>query len=305
MKKTNSQSTPRNTQMSGNERIINRTAQRRKKNRRKKLIVRGCLGGIFLLVGVVIVLTMFFNINEITVTGDTIYAPDEIINASEVNVGDNLIFVSKKKINNNITETLPYVGSVKVKRHLPTGLELIVTKTDAVYAVAQNGYFTLLNEKGKVLEAETEFIGENITLLNLGNIISANVGKNIELETENALDKLIEIQEACNNCGLKDITAVDLSDIYNIKLTYQGRIILELGETNKANLEKKLALGAKAIEHQNAENELYRGTINLTVEGKGFLSEETTTTETTTLPESTTEPVSQSVTAESTTKKAA
>lgn len=291
--------------MSGNERIINRTAQRRKRNRRKKLIIRACFGGIFLLVGVVIVLTMFFNIGEITVTGDTIYASDEIINASEVNVGDNLIFVSKKKINNNVSETLPYVGSVKVKRHLPTGLELVVTKTDAVYAVAQNGYFTLLNEKGKVLEAETEFIGENITLLNLGNIISANVGKSIELETENVLDKLIEIQEACNDCGLKDITAVDLSDIYNIKLTYQGRITLELGETNKSNLSKKLALGEAAIKHQDAENDLYRGTINLTVEGKGFWAEETSTTETTTLPESTTEPVSESATAESTTKKAA
>ena len=291
--------------MSGNERIINRTTQRRKRNRRKKLIVRASFGAIFLLVGVVIVLTMFFNINEITITGDTIYAADEIINASEVNVGDNLIFVSKKKINNKVTETLPYVGSVKVKRHLPTGLELVVTKTDATFAVTQDGYFTLLNEKGKVLEANTEFIGENITLLNLGNIISANVGQDIELESKDLLDKLIEVQTACNESGLKDISSIDLSDIYNIKLTYQGRITLELGETNKANLEKKLALGAKAIEHQNAENELYRGTINLTVDGKGFLSEETTTTETTTLPESTTEPVSESVTAESTTKKAA
>ena len=274
--------------MSGNERIINRTTQRRKRNRRKKLIVRASFGAIFLLVGVVIVLTMFFNINEITITGDTIYASDEIINASEVNVGDNLIFVSKKKINNKVTETLPYVGSVKVKRHLPTGLELVVTKTDATFAVTQDGYFTLLNEKGKVLEANTEFIGENITLLNLGNIISANVGQDIELESKDLLDKLIEVQTACNESGLKDISSIDLSDIYNIKLVYQGRITLELGETNKSNLVKKLALGAKAIEHQNEENELFRGTINLTVDGKGFLSEETSTTETTTLPESTT-----------------
>lgn len=274
--------------MSGNERIINRTTQRRKRNRRKKLIVRASFGAIFLLVGVVIVLTMFFNINEITITGDTIYAADEIINASEVNVGDNLIFVSKKKINNKVTETLPYVGSVKVKRHLPTGLELVVTKTDATFAVTQDGYFTLLNEKGKVLEANTEFIGENITLLNLGNIISANVGQDIELESKDLLDKLIEVQTACNESGIKDISSIDLSDIYNIKLTYQGRITLELGETNKSNLVKKLALGAKAIEHQNEENELFRGTINLTVDGKGFLSEETSTTETTTLPESTT-----------------
>ena len=288
MKKANSQSTTRNSQMSGNERIINRTTQRRKRNRRKKLIVRASFGAIFLLVGVVIVLTMFFNINEITITGDTIYASDEIINASEVNVGDNLIFVSKKKINNKVTETLPYVGSVKVKRHLPTGLELVVTKTDATFAVTQDGYFTLLNEKGKVLEANTEFIGENITLLNLGNIISANVGQDIELESKDLLDKLIEVQTACNESGLKDISSIDLSDIYNIKLTYQGRITLELGETNKSNLVKKLALGAKAIEHQNEEHELFRGTINLTVDGKGFLSEETSTTETTTLPESTT-----------------
>lgn len=305
MKKTNSQSTTRNSQMSGDERIINRTTQRRKKNRRKKLILRGCLGIAFLLIGVILVLTMFFNISEITVTGDTVYAAEEISNASGVNIGDNLIFVSKKKIDEKITSELPYVGSVKVKRRLPTGLELQVTKTEAVYAVAQDGYFTLLNEKGKVLEANTEFIAENITLVNLGNITSATVGKNIELETEKVLDKLIKIQEECNNCGLTDITAVDLSDIYNIKLTYQGRIILELGDTDKSGLSKKLALGQAAIEHQNAENEFYRGTINLTVDGKGFWAEETSTTETTTVPETSVEESTNESAAESTTKTAA
>lgn len=305
MKKTNSQSTPRNSQMSGNERIINRTTQRRKRNRRKKLIIRSCMCVTFLLVGVIIVLTMFFNINEITVTGDTVYASDQIIDSSGVNIGDNLIFTSKKKINESVTTQLPYVGSVKVKRHLPTGIELQVTKTDAVYAIAQNGYFTLLNKNGKILEAETEFIAENITLVNFGEILSAEVGKKIKLSNEKLIDKLISIQEECNNCGLENITSIDLSDIYNIKLTYQGRIILELGETDKGNLSKKLALGQAAIEHQNAENDLYRGTINLTVDGKGFWAEETTTTETTTLPEETTEEVTESVTAESTTKTAA
>ena len=259
----------------------------------------------FLLVGVIIVLTMFFNINEITVTGDTVYASDQIIDSSGVNIGDNLIFTSKKKINESVTTQLPYVGSVKVKRHLPTGIELQVTKTDAVYAIAQNGYFTLLNENGKILEAETEFIAENITLVNFGEILSAEVGKKIELSNEKLIDKLISIQEECNNCGLENITSIDLSDIYNIKLTYQGRIILELGETDKGNLSKKLALGQAAIEHQNAENDLYRGTINLTVDGKGFWAEETTTAEATTLPEESTEPVTESVTAESTTKTAA
>ena len=58
------------------------------------------------MVGVVIVLTMFFNIKEITVTGDTIYAPDEIINASEVNVGDNLIFTKSLIQKNNLSRKI-------------------------------------------------------------------------------------------------------------------------------------------------------------------------------------------------------
>ena len=37
-------------------------------------------------------------------------------------------------------------------------------------------------------------------------------------------------------------------------------------------------MGKAAIEKQNAENNLHRGTINLTVDGKGYWSEEVETT---------------------------
>lgn len=304
MKRTNNPNTSRNNQLSGNERIINRTNQRRKKNRRKKLIIRSVLCFIFLFAGIIFALTMFFNISEITVTGDTVYSADDVTSSSGVNIGDNLIFISKNKINEQITTELPYVGSVKIKRHLPTGLELIITKTDAVYAVVTNGYYTLLNEDGKVLETDLEYVGENIILLNLGEVEVAEVGRIITTSSEIYLEKLMSIRTACEDCGLQGITAIDLSEIYDIKLTYQGRITLELGETNKENLPKKLALGKAAIETQDEENELYRGTINLSVDGKGYWSEETSTTEPQTIiDESTTE--AQTDTTESTTGSAA
>ena len=279
MKKNNNPNTSRNNQLSGNERIINRTNQRRKKNRRKKLIIRATLCAIFLIAGVILALTMFFNISEITVTGDTVYSVDDIIEKSGVQIGDNLIFVSKNKINEQIATELPYVGSVKIKRHLPTSLELIITKTDAVYAVVINGYYTLLDENGKVLEKDLEYVGENIVLLNLGEEISAETGKTITTSDEVYLEKLFSVRNAYVECGIEDITAIDLSDVYDIKLVYQGRITIELGETNKENLSKKLALGKAALETQNEENMLYRGTINLSVDGKGYWAEETSTTE--------------------------
>lgn len=289
MKKTNNPNTSRNNQLSGNERIINRTNQRRKKNRRKKLIIRSVVCLVFLCAGIILALTMFFNISEITVTGDTVYSADDVTSSSGVSIGDNLIFISKSKINEQITTELPYVGSVKIKRHLPTGLELIITKTDAVYAVVINGYYTLLDGNGKVLETELEYVGENIILLNIGDIESAETGKTIAVD-EDYLEKLVNLRTVYEECGIDGITAIDLSDLYDIKLTYQGRIILELGETNKENLSKKLALGKAAIDTQNEENELYRGTINLSVDGKGYWSEETSTTEPqTVVDESTTE----------------
>lgn len=270
---------PTDRQMSGDERIVNRTALRRKKNRRKKLIIRSVICFLFLCIGIILVLTMFFNINEITVTGDAVYSADDIITSSDVIVGDNLIFISKDDINEKISTELPYVDSVKIKRHLPSGLELIITKTEAKYAIIQDGYYTLLNKNGKVLESGLEFIGENITLINMGEITSADLGTNIVPENEKVFDKLLLVNAACEECGLDGITSIDLSDIYNIKLIYQGRITLELGETDKDNTSKKLALGKAAIETQNEENEYYRGSINLTVEGKGYWSEETSTTE--------------------------
>lgn len=299
MKQTNSMGRqqpnrrPIDRNMSGDERIVSRTTQRRKKNKRKKLIIRSVIFFLFLVIGVILVLTMFFNINEITVSGDAVYPAEDVVKSSGVAVGDNLIFISKDEINEKISTELPYVNSVKIKRHLPSGLELIITKTEPKYAIIQDGYYTLLNINGKVLESGLEFIGENITLINMGEITSAEIGTDVVPANEKVFDKLVLVSNACVECGLENITSIDLSDIYNIKLVYQGRITLELGETDKDNTYKKLALGKSALETQNEENEYYRGTINLTVEGKGYWSEETSTTE-----PQTEEPSSENNTAE-------
>ncbi len=287
-----------NMPLSKDERIVNRTNMRRKKNRRKKLIIRGTLGGIFLVAGLIIGLLLFFNINKISVTGDTVYSSEEIISASQIEKGDNLIFLSKQRVNKLITEKLPYVGSVKIKRRLPAHLEIQVTKTDAVYGIAQNGYYALLDKNGKVLENNVEYIGPDKTLINAGKVQSAVVGEQVVLEEEKTLSRLQDVYEACEKVGLTDITEINITDLYNIKVVYQGRITLELGKTDGDRLLKKLSFGKAAIDKQNEEDTQFRGTINLTVDKKGYLQEETTEPET----EPTTEPVSVPVTEEKATE---
>ncbi len=279
MKNTQHNNANHQTQLSNNERIINRTNQRRQKIRRKKIIIRTLIGIVFFCVGIVLALTLFFNINKIVVSGDKVYSDKEIIDASGVNIGDNLIFLSKTALNEEIYSELAYVGSAKIKRRLPSTLEIIITKTEPYMSVAKDGYYILLDRNGKVLEKDLETVGENIILANLGEISSIKVGETIVLKEDKVFTKLDNVLAECENVGITEITTVDLSDIYNIKLVYQGRITLELGETDKDNLNSKLALGKAAIERQNEENNNYRGTINLTVDGKGYWSEEVSTTE--------------------------
>lgn len=265
--------------MSNNERIINRTNQRKKKNKQKKMIIRLCVGCIFLVVGVVLALTLFFNINKIIISGDKVYSDELVIEASGVKTGDNLIFLSEDAINEKISKELAYVGQVNIRRRLPSTLEIRVTRTDAFMAIASDGYYIVLDRNGKVLEKDLETVDESIILANLGEISKIEVGETIGLKEEKTFKKLNELLDECENAGLHDITLINLSDIYNIKLVYQGRITLELGETDSDNLGSKLALGQAAIERQDEENSLYRGTINLTVDGKGYWSEEVSTTE--------------------------
>ena len=270
---------PNNPQLSNNERIVNRRVQRNKRNRRKKIIFRSVAGALFLVVGIIVALSLFFNINKIVVSGDAVYSHETVVKASGVSEGDNLVFLSKSKLNEKLSSELAYIGSVTVKRRLPSTLELVIKKTDAKLGIAMNGYFTLLDENGKVLEKDLETVGENIILANLGEIESAELGETVVLKEEKVLTKLQQVLAECKKVGINDISLMDLSDIYNIKLVYQGRIILVLGETDSENLNSKLALGKAALDKQNEENNLYRGTINLTVDGKGYWSEEVSTTE--------------------------
>lgn len=288
-----------NMPLSKDERIVHRTNMRRRKNKRKKLIIRAVLGGTFLIAGLVVALLLFFNINKISVTGDGVYSSEEIIRVSEIEIGDNLIFLSKNRINKLVTEKLPYVGSVKLKRRLPAHLEIQVTKTDAVFGIAQDGFYTLLDRDGKVLETNVEYIGTDKTLLNAGKVVSAVVGEKIVLENEKLFPRIEEVYETCEKVGLQGITEINITELHNIKVVYQGRITLELGKTDGDRLSKKLAFGKAAIDKQNLEDNQFRGTINLTVDKKGYLQEETTEPET----EPTTEPISEQVSAPSTDEK--
>ena len=107
---------------------------------------RGRFGPLFKLlcvVGVILALTVgatvFFRVEQVTVTGNQRYTEEEIIAASGIQLGSNLYSLNKVRIDRNLRTTLPYIGELTINRSLPSTVVITVTEWEAVAQVAAPG----------------------------------------------------------------------------------------------------------------------------------------------------------------------
>ena len=88
----------------------------------------------------IVMMTIFFKVNTISVEGAEKYSAEEITNALDISKGDNLYLWNKMKVQEHLLEKLPYLDSVRIRRHLPDALVLTVTECRAAAAVkAEDG----------------------------------------------------------------------------------------------------------------------------------------------------------------------
>lgn len=110
------------------------------KTRRRNRGRFGLLFKLLCLVALVVALTagvtVFFRVEAVTVTGNVRYTQEEIIAATGIQAGDNLFALNKNQINERLRQSLPYIGTVMIRRDLPSGITIAVTEWDAVAQIA-------------------------------------------------------------------------------------------------------------------------------------------------------------------------
>ena len=130
---------------------------------------------------------------------------------------------------------------------------------------------------------------DKVTILSGIDVKSAKVGYILQAKDDEIFETYNRIMEAMASRGIEDITAVDLTKVSDIRLTYQKRITILLGSAS--SLDRKAALCAKVLEEQNKVSTEQKGTIDLSIEGKAYFSESGATTRTTTTAVSTEAPL--------------
>lgn len=208
---------------------------RRHKRRRRR---RGSLGPLLRVLSVVLTavaivaaLTLFFKVEQVTVSGNERYSADEIIEVSGVEQGDNLILMDKYRIAEKLYTQLPYITEVRINRQFPDTLLVDVVETQAVAVIKGGSSNWLLDSKGKLLEV----IGSSAAkkYLSLEGMTAENpaISGKLALGEDSPIsaDRLLELMGELEQRGMLEKTSVlDASNPEYLVMTYDDRFQVEM-----------------------------------------------------------------------------
>ena len=117
-----------------------------------------------IVLAVVLGMSIFFKVENVTVSGCNKYTAWEVSEASGIEMGSNLMTISRAQISGNILSNLPYADTVRVGIILPDTVNIVITELDSVFAVEDaSGNWWLMNDQGKIVEQTNSITAKDFT----------------------------------------------------------------------------------------------------------------------------------------------
>ena len=241
--------------------------------RNRKILAVVCGTALVAIVVLVMCMTVLFNITSIKVakTG-AIYNANEIILASGLNNGDNMLRTDFEKAADRIEKNLPYVLEATVTKKLSGAVTISIKDTTAAMIMHTPDGYAIADIHGKVLEKVKE-LPENTKLMTIRTKgdFKAELGEKFYFADTAEQELYDEIVAHLKNAGLfEKITAIDISDKSSLKVEYQNRLRLLLGSADQ--LEVKLRGGVEVIAAEDSKDPNTIAEINLMIPKKVFVN---------------------------------
>lgn len=236
---------------------------------------------IMLAVVAVIVLSMviFFKVKHILVIppegngGEKPYYTEaEIIDASGINLDENLLSLSKAAVAARIHAALPYVNDIQIKKQLPGTVMISFTEFEVTYAIQDvDGGWWLMSRECRILEAAEEkeakthlyVTGMPIQVPNVGELIQPVATNGADMSEIAAKQKVVtDVIPALEDTEyVKQLDRVDVSTSYDLTLWWdKDRYEIRLGTTE--NLSYKLQFLDATLKNNEVQHR--SGIIDLT-----------------------------------------
>ena len=188
---------------------------------------------VIIVVAVIFVMSVSFRVKNIQVIGNSHYTASEIINAIDIEEGDNLFFFDRFAAITRVFAKLPYVQEVSLERALPDRVIIRVTESNAVAYIKVGLENWTFDEKCKVLGRAAE--GEEEGLIPVVGLNPGTIFINEPLQTADGdlrtINYLREVLYQCVERGIAyQISRIDFSNTNNVIVYYGGKYIIRLGD---------------------------------------------------------------------------
>ena len=250
-------------------------AETARRSRRKKRLVGVVIVSVVMVLAAVFALVYCyafgFPISKITVSGKTDYTAEEIIQASGIQTGENMLRVHSRAVNEKLSAVLPYIQSAKVEYKLPDTLVLKVTQTKEKYFIVGKKSYLCLSEEGKVLSLKKKKVKDGQFRLEGFEWQNALEGSMYTPENENVqrFETARQIVQELEKNELTAANVLQLETLHPLVIQYDGRINIYLNGTDQ--LSEKINLVAGILKNEISQNS--QGYIDARFEGRAFFNE--------------------------------
>ncbi|MCD7959257.1 MAG: FtsQ-type POTRA domain-containing protein [Ruminococcus sp.] len=262
----------------------NTSARRRRRRNRMRPFYSFFVFVLVIGVGVSLCMTVFFNIETIEIAGESSeYTAEEIAQASGVHTGDNLMRLDSDEIEQSVLSRLIFVDSVEVEKEYPHLLRITVTPSEPAYNLVDDSGTLQVSAAGKILKTSPE-TNESLPTIVGYEPASREAGEmltSVDSQKDSIYEILITLMASDLNYP---ITAVDMTDKYDIVLTFDDRIEFSLGSWSE--LEYKISMAETVLSRLSEDKVGYLtmvGDHQCSYRDKNAVEQQTTVTMTTTV----------------------
>lgn len=215
----------------------------KKIHRRRAGGFSGPITFLVVIVSVIFVMSVLFRVSDISVEGNDHYTDSEIIQAIDIEEGDNLFFFDRFSMVSRVFAKLPYIEQVSVERSLPNKVIISVVESKALAYLELGDEHWTLDHNCKVLGKAAE--GELSFLIPVEGIKPGTLLIGEPMQTadnnEEIVSYLAEVLTQIQDRGLQySVTRIDFSNTKRVEFGYAGKYTVILG--GQSNIEYKFGM---------------------------------------------------------------
>lgn len=242
-------------------RDVVKTNVKREQNSKRKRRRRRHLSFYFFLViilvvgiGVLLSITLLFNIKNIVIKGDVDYTDEDIIRVSGISVGDNLVRLDSKKASNDILSSMIFIEKAEIDKQYPDTIVINVSRCVATADVEYDGGYLIVSANGKIL-GKTDTRSEELLLVEGFEPSDETLGTYLKSTDPQKDGIFYELFDSIKSHEDNKIVSFDISDKYDININYGNKIIFDMGNSN--DITYKLELAATVLDDLSDDKEGY------------------------------------------------